>query len=109
MTAEQLGLTDLQHDTLIKVLGLLERRELNEIKGEVRGDDVDPLGFSMRSWLTCICGWTNRLTADRAFPRFHHGPDAYGQLGTLFNKTALNMDQATAALRDYLTTGEVKR
>jgi len=104
LPAKELGLSDLQRQALIDVLGLLERNELNEIMGDVnRQPSYDPLGFSMRAWGTCICGWANKLTNSRAFPRYTH--QEYGRADLLFNRTGMSMEQAGIALRDFLTRG----
>ena len=57
-TAAELGLTELQHKALIKVLGQLERYEIRE------GSTADSNAFNMRSWNSCLCYWANKAALD---------------------------------------------
>jgi len=98
-TAEELKLTHEQRDALVTVLGMLERGELYE----PAGDNVpyDDKLFSMKSWGTCICGHAKRFAVFTGSVTEQNGP-----CGNLFYKTSFNIEQATVALRDYLTTGQ---
>jgi|SRR6516225_8135429 hypothetical protein len=95
-TADELGITEVQHLALIQVLGALERGELHAYPDEgVKpiAESNDPMTFSMRSWQTCICGWANKFQ-DGAFGG-NEGNN--GRMSKLFCQTSLHMDQATAA------------
>jgi hypothetical protein len=61
-TPAALGITELEFEALVKVLGMLER-------GEIPDDQ-----FTMRRVQhpcrtpACLCGWANHVSAGRAFP-----------------------------------------
>jgi len=111
LTAEQLKLTDAQHAALIQVLGMLERGELVELDDARLRRRYEPNGFSMGNWCYCICGWANKVSnpAKLSYCDYNYSPvfarGRYDPPYPLFIRTGLNMEQATNALRDYLTTG----
>ena len=111
LTAEQLKLTDAQHRALIQVLGMLERGELVELNQDHNRMPYRANGFSMGNWCYCICGWANKVANPKglSFCDYNYSPVfGRGQADPpypLFIRSGLNMEQATNALRDYLTTG----
>ena len=62
MTPSALGLSDVEFESLVKVLGMLERGEIAEEQ------------FTMRRVQhpcrtpACLCGWANHVSGGRAFP-----------------------------------------
>lgn len=124
MPPSALGLSDVEFESLVKVLGMLERGEIPD--GE----------FTMRRVQhpcrtpACLCGWANHVSAGRAFP-LHAKPGltvfsskTYGprwrdmprRLQELFAYGGRPIDpvyvatpsQAAIALRNYLTHGEAR-
>jgi hypothetical protein len=122
MPPSALGLSDVEFESLVKVLGMLER-------GEISDDQ-----FTMRRVQhpcrtpACLCGWANYISAGRAFP-LHAKPGATvfssktlsprwrempSRLQELFAYGGRPTDavylatpsQAAIALRSYLTHGE---
>lgn len=111
-TAEDLGITEAKVGALIKVLGRLERGELNH-SFEIN----TPTGFNMANYFAtaecgtigCIAGW-----ADSILPEREHfmGVPWKDKLAELFhggeNPRSVTPEQAAIALRSYLTTGEAR-
>jgi hypothetical protein len=64
MTPSALGISDVEFDALVKVLGMLERSEISE--------DIFTMRRVQHSCRTpaCICGWANYVSAGRAFPLY---------------------------------------
>jgi hypothetical protein len=124
MTPSALGLSDVEFESLVKVLGMLER-------GEIADDQ-----FTMRRVQhfcrtpACLCGWANYISAGRAFPLYAkagltifsdptYGPrwrDMPRPLLELFAYGGRPADpvyaatpsQAALALRSFLTRGEAR-
>jgi hypothetical protein len=122
MTPSALGISDVEFESLVKVLGMLERSEIT--------DDQ----FTMRRVQhpcrtpACLCGWANYVSAGRAFPLYEkpgatifssptYGPQWRGMprpLRDLFGYAGRANDpvytatpsQAAIALRNFLTQGE---
>lgn len=125
-SATDLGITEVEVQSLIKVLGMLER-------GEIATYDFGKHEMiSMGRWITqaaddecgtvaCICGWAYTISKGRAFPEVTLGgikttkalmcridkPTSrlFGIQQLLPEVTA---PQAAMALRSYLTTGEAR-
>ena len=124
MTPSALAISDVEFEALVKVLGMLERREIP--------DDQ----FTMRRVQhpcrtpACLCGWANHVSAGRAFP-LHEKPgttifsgatyaprwrdmprplrDLFGYDGRATDPVYLaHPSQAAIALRSYLTHGEAR-
>ena len=122
MPPSALGLSDVEFESLVRLLGVLER-------GEIPDDQ-----FTMRRVQhpcrtpACLCGWANHLSGGRAFPleekpgptvfssatyapRWREMPRrlqnlfAYGGRATDPVYTA-SPSQAAIALRSFLTEGE---
>lgn len=114
-SAAELQISEAEQDALIKVLGMLERGE------------IDAEHFNMDSYLNecgtvgCIAGWAYLVSNEAAFPEVSRDcpkSPARGQhalmklfrcgLGDLFARPSrkTSPDQAAIALRSYLTTGE---
>lgn len=123
LSADHLGLSPLQHEALIHVLGVLERGELRHVVDydEAAGGDV--VGFTMGTFacgsVHCIGGWADRLYGtnfaglsllkdyeDRRwfalYALFYGDPDAAVELDDV------TVAQAAEALRNYLTTGSAR-
>ena len=103
----ELGLRKAEWLALIKVLGMLERGEFQDVDDDASWyHDKDfrriPNAFSMGSWMTCLCGWARRVSDGKAFAKGH----GVGAVDKLFMRTSLRMDGAAMALRDFLTTGK---
>jgi hypothetical protein len=106
-TAAELGIPEIEHDALRKVLGMLER-------GEIKRHKFDMTRFSQDDCSTacCLAGWA-RIISPNTFARFGAGGDNSG-LGRLFYPARDNCSagydsspaQAAIALRNYLTHGE---
>jgi hypothetical protein len=109
-TAADLGISEIEHDALRKVLGMLERQE------------ISPRQFTMERVIhrcgtpACICGWARHISKGEAFPGIGAAYPAKRteQLSHLFAMTSdVNVGaysatcaQAAIALRNYLTHGE---
>lgn len=106
-TPTDLGLSDAEFESLLKVLGAMERGE------------IKPHQFNMEYWESpcrtahCIGGWADHMSAGDVFDNLPTPainelfyPECY-QVGTVlvsgFKATTV---QAASALRNYLTTGE---
>ena len=126
MTPSALGISDVEFDALVKVLGMLER-------GEIADDQ-----FTMRRVQhpcrtpACLCGWANHVSQGRAFPLHAtstrpwplSGITTYGprwkelppRVRELFAYGGRTTDpvytatpaQAAMALRSFLTQGEAR-
>ena len=122
MTPSALGISDVEFEALVKVLGMLER-------GEISDDQ-----FTMRRVQhpcrtpACLCGWANHVSAGRAFPlqakpgvtvfsKTTYGPrwremprpvlELFGYGGRPTDPVyAASPPQAAIALRNFLTQGE---
>ncbi|HZO44461.1 MAG TPA: hypothetical protein VFB68_01135 [Xanthobacteraceae bacterium] len=122
MSPSALGLSDVEFESLVKVLGMLERGEI--------GDDQ----FTMRRVQhpcrtpACLCGWANHVSGGRAFPletkpgfmvfsKSTSGPrwgsmsrpvqELFGYGGRATDPVYLaTPPQAATALRSFLTHGE---
>ncbi len=123
MTPSALGLSDVEFESLVKVLGMLERGEIP--------DDI----FTMRRVQhpcrtpACLCGWANHVSAGRAFPlqaparwslfstavayapRWKELPQPVLRLFGFGGRPtdpvyAATPSQAAVALRNFLTQGE---
>jgi hypothetical protein len=117
-TPADLKVNDIEFESLVKVLGMLER---GEIEYGLPGDSGELRAFNM-SWANCgtvgcIAGWANCISDGRAFPDcagstlwFHHQPAKLRELfsprntGTLLSK--ITPAAAAIALRSFLTNGE---
>jgi hypothetical protein len=124
MSPSALGLSEVEFESLVKVLGMLERGEI--------GDDQ----FTMRRVQhpcrtpACLCGWANHVSAGRAFPleikpgfmvfsKSTAGPrwgsmprpvqELFGYGGRATDPVYLaSPPQAATALRSFLTHGEAR-
>ncbi len=122
MTPSALGISDVEFEALVKVLGMLERGEIPDEQ------------FTMRRVQhpcrtpACLCGWANHVSAGRAFPlqreagatifstatygpRWREMPrplrDLFGYGGRPTDPVyAATPSQAAIALRNFLTRGE---
>lgn len=126
LTSAELGITDAELDALIKVLGMLERQEVEYAKA--RGtppDDVTPTAFNM-GWVfgvgecgttACLCGWAKELSGDRSLFEwlFGEGGVRHPINGLFLTNSPIpavsglwdaTPNQAAIALRNHLTTGE---
>jgi len=124
-TAADLGIKDVELDALIKVLGMLERGE------------IDATHFNMQSFLRqadcgtvgCICGWANHISRGRAFSEIgtrdelelfrrlsrsarllfamtSHEDDLAMERQNNAVQDRAQPEHAAIALRSYLTTGD---
>jgi hypothetical protein len=121
-----LGISDVEFESLVKVLGMLERREIAE--------DT----FTMRRVQhpcrtpACLCGWANHVSGGRAFPLYAKpsrpwplpGAVTYGPRWTALPRPVRELfgyggrptdpvygattSQAASALRSFLTHGEAR-
>jgi hypothetical protein len=124
MTPSALGISEVEFESLVKVLGMLER-------GEVPEDQ-----FTMRRVQhpcrtpACLCGWANHVSDGRAFPGAPQSRSIFGNRGgyrprwdglprpvlELFGVGGRPADpvyaatpsQASIALRNFLTHGEAR-
>jgi hypothetical protein len=124
MAPSALGISDVEFESLVKVLGMLERGEIPDEQ------------FTMRRVQhpcrtpACLCGWANHVSAGRAFPlhekpgatifsRATYGPhwkgmprrlqDLFGYGGRAIDPVyAATPSQAAIALRNFLTQGEAR-
>jgi hypothetical protein len=126
MTPTALGISDVEFESLVKVLGMLERSEI--------ADDQ----FTMRRVQhhcrtpACLCGWANHVSDGRAFPlhatatrpwpfsgAVTYGPrwkelprpvrDLFGYGGRPTDPIyTASPSQAALALRNFLTHGEAR-
>ena len=116
-SANELALNDTEYQSLIKVLGMLERGEL---------EHTTPIGrklslpFNMGTFLPhpecgspgCIIGWARFLGGETSFARMMHQRcvglnHLFGGVGAKKKTLAyINVPEAAQALRNYLTEGE---
>jgi hypothetical protein len=122
MTPSALGISDVEFEALVKVLGMLERTEIPDEQ------------FTMRRVQhpcrtpACLCGWANHVSSGRAFPlqekpgptifssatyapRWREMPrplrDLFGYGGRATDPVyTATSSQAAVALRSFLTRGE---
>jgi hypothetical protein len=115
-TAAELGLAEIEVESLVKVLGMLER-------GDIARDEFH-MGHFRHECRTpaCICGWAHHVSRGHAFPELAspYGPLLlYRRVGhpvsELFRLKAargsggeITPAQAAVALRSYLTDGEAR-
>lgn len=125
-SATDLGINDIEHRALVKVLGMLEREELIHAKHPHAAQPRASNEFNMAATLDnscgtigCIAGWAYHISGGEAFPEIVKGDiidwamrsnnplnKLFGigrSCGTLYTITP---DQAATALRSYLTTGD---
>ena len=122
MTPSALGISDVEFEALVKVLGMLERREISEDQFTMRRVQHPCMTPA------CLCGWANYVSSGRAFPLYEkpgltvfsapsYGPlwrnmpralrDLFGYGGRTTDPVyAANPSQAAIALRSFLTHGE---
>jgi hypothetical protein len=118
-TATDLGISEVELDALIKVLGMLEREEL--VYTSFHSPTV-PNGFNMTvtdhqdecGTVGCIMGWCRFVAGEEVFNIFERGSTRgypsrlmkglfmWGRPG----RGNVQPAQAAIALRSYLTTGE---
>jgi hypothetical protein len=124
MTPSALGLSEVEFQSLVKVLGMLERREIPEDQ------------FTMRRVQhpcrtpACLCGWANHVSSGRAFPpapprrTFFGSDESYRPRWSDLPRPVLDLfgvgggpadpvyaattAQAAIALRSFLTRGEAR-
>lgn len=119
MTPHALGLNDVEFESLVKVLGMLERHEIEEDK------------FNMHVFRftcgtpACICGWAEYVSKGKAFPIEEIAGRAiptgissmslklrrlFGTADSDAPNAARNADRDTAAiaLRSFLSTGHAE-
>lgn len=118
-TPTDLGISDIEFDALLKVLGMLEREE------------IKPEQFTMDRVLhncgtpACMCGWANYVSEGKAFPLRNRKYStmepswkripkdllilfAYGSSAGPDMARRATTSQAANALRSYLTHGEAR-
>jgi hypothetical protein len=122
-SAKELGLTDIEHESLVTVLGMLERGELR-YEPAYRAPSM-PNGFHMAphvertdcGTVACIAGWANIVSGHQAF-RLKDMAKMWLR-SSVFAKDAAKVrlfrgmvigdetpEMAAQALRNYLATGE---
>lgn len=115
MTPTDLGISEVEQTALVTVLGMLERRE------------IDDEHFNMSSYqnecgtVGCLCGWAYMVSEGAAFPEVALARGATPKLSRRLPDTLRSMfwidriemlfkgataAQAAQALRTYLTTGK---
>jgi hypothetical protein len=122
-TPADLGLSDIEFESLIAVLGMLERGELKHVPVMNRGQPSHSKGltghFNMDvvvqdedcGTVACILGTCRLLNGQDLFPMV--GPRE-GKIGRLFypeetfDWTVITPEQAALALRNYLSTGDAR-
>jgi hypothetical protein len=123
MTPTDLGLSDVEFESLVKVLGMLERGELKDAQHLVpftkkrieNGFDMSYIHRRSCGTVGCIMGWCQIVASDDAlFHRLELNDvcrSANRQLGNLFlfgdsRRHDARVSHAAIALRNYLTFGE---
>lgn len=128
LSAADLGISDDEHDALIKVLHMLERNELRhaptfdaEYEGGGRWNATEPGNlFNMKWWLVesecgtaaCIHGWAKMVARPKViFEDIRHHPIEDLFIPTECLARDIRFDdvtpaQAAQALSSYLTTGK---
>jgi hypothetical protein len=127
-SADELGIADVEQQSLVTVLGMLERGELVYGKYPIAKMFRGPNEFNMAATLDessdcgsigCLCGWAHIVSGRTAFAEFFSEnrplealPVGLRRLfrfgagtGSLCN---IQPEQAATALRSYLTTGDAK-
>ncbi len=123
-TATELHLTDIEFNALRKVLGMLEREELEHVP--LCGNAHSAYGFNMGmayaeysdcDTVACIAGWAHIASGYKAFCSIVSSPFRFrkpksSELEYLFYPSrnhdamcAITPTQAATALRNYLVTG----
>jgi hypothetical protein len=129
LSAADLGISDIQHQSLVTVLGMLERGELVHAKYPIAKMFRGPNEFNMAATLDestdcgsigCICGWAHLVSGRKAFAEFFdEKPGSLEEMpvslrrlfrfgGAWGSLCAIQPEQAATALRSYLTTGDAK-
>ncbi len=129
MTAEDLKISQELHSALIKVLGMFERGEMQHVKykdGFLPDLGKDQFGFNMAvgkfytdcGTVGCFAGWASEImkcdvteifadvaTMGLACLFYGHSVRTF-IIGGPFRLSEVTTEQATLALRNYLTTGK---
>jgi hypothetical protein len=125
-SAAELDLSDVELQSLIKVLGMLEREELVHADAPWAAQPRQPNEFNMAATLDnacgtigCIAGWAYHISGGSAFPEIVKGEiedwdlRSNRTLNSLFGigracgyLSAITPSQAAIALRSFLTTGD---
>lgn len=124
-TPADLGLNDAEFDALVKVLGMLERGEVQHATSY--GEATIPNGFCMNIWgdedaddphrcgtVACIGGWAERVGNGVNFQAKALSPELESLFYPGDGDDQVEVDswddittaQAAMALRNYLTTGK---
>jgi hypothetical protein len=114
-TAAELQISDAELESLIKVLGMLERQELVHVlpNEEARVKN----GFCIRTvciqtdcgTVACIMGWARLVSNNKSL--FDARPPAalnLFQMDNSYYKPDVSIEQAAWAIRNYLTHGEAR-
>lgn len=136
-TALDLQITEIEKQSLIKVMGMIERDEIVVVR---RLQSDTPKGAYLHmpaikrideqcGSVGCICGWANIVSDGQAFPeinrqsgsptvhdmlnghRTHAIQDLFGitdSSNRLISKMGESKDNVVQAIRNYLTIGEAK-
>lgn len=115
-TATDLGISDIEFESLVKVLGMLERGEIKE-----RQLHMHQVGSPECGTPACILGWARHVAHDsfphRIFPErgtmgvrdlFLMCASARTWTAVKSARAGIGPAQAAIALRNYLVTGEPK-
>lgn len=94
-TPTALGISDIEFESLVKVLGMLERGEIEKEQFDMR-DVWHPCGAP-----ACLIGWAGHVSGRELFTG-RRSQDLF----LLFASRRATPAQAAIALRNYLTTGE---
>lgn len=121
-----LGIGEVEQTSLVKVLGMLERGELQHgmyplarmFRQSNESNMATLLNEANCGTIGCIAGWAHHISGGEAFPEIAAGNwevrwnrsliDLFGigrSIGSLYHLTPA---QAATALRSYLTTGDAK-
>ncbi len=117
LSAKDLGLSELERSSLITVLGMMERGEIEGLQFNMRSFYFDVLQCHTPA---CICGWANYVSGrEKAFGAMMYGDreNRSPELAALFNLStqrnmansrvrAATVPQAARALNNFLTNGE---
>lgn len=113
MTASELDITDAEHGALIKTLAFLERAEARHIDIGDPDCGTGPNHFNMAAWdcgtCHCILGWARSFVGGK--PHFSDLTDGlwdlcYPNRSACGGLNGVTVEQAAAALRNYLTLGD---
>lgn len=117
-TADDLGISKVEQEALIKVLGMLERGDLIDVSFGTECDNGFNMGTSGEGCGTpaCIGGWAANLMGISqldylnrySYSKSYRNPALYE---LFWNETACETAKAAdaaTALRSYLTTGEAR-